>query len=522
MVRLKSYVCGAWHEGEAPFRPLVDPSTEEVIAETSARGIDFGAVMEHAHTGGEALRAMTFAERGALLKAMSKALFSRREELIAVAIANGGNTRGDAKFDIDGATATLAFYAGLGKSLGDGTFLVDGESDQLLPTSGRFFGKHLRVPRRGVAVHINAFNFPAWGTFEKAACSLLAGVPIITKPATSTAWLTYEMVKILVDEGVMPEGSLQLVCGSTGDLLSRLGGQDVLAFTGSATTGAKLRAGDFHVQRSAHVNVEADSLNASVIGPDVDRGSDTWNWFVRSVSKEMTQKAGQKCTAIRRIFVPVDRLDEAQADLSEELSGAGVGDPSLRQVRVGPLATASQLRDIRAGIDRLCEVATVVHGDGGRGALEGIEGEAGFFVSPTLLRVEDGHEATIVHEHEVFGPVSTLIPYDGTAADAAALVCLGEGGLVASIYSDSQRFISEALFGIAPYNGRIHIGGRKVADHSPGPGTVMPQMQHGGPGRAGGGQELGGHRGLDFYTQRVAVQGLSPLLEKLFKDGVNA
>ena len=516
MVRLKSYVCGAWHEGEAPFRPLVDPSTEEVIAETSARGIDFGAVMEHAHAGGEALRAMTFAERGALLKAMSKALFLRREELIAVAIANGGNTRGDAKFDIDGATATLAFYAGLGKSLGDGTFLVDGESDQLLPTSGRFFGKHLRVPRRGVAVHINAFNFPAWGTFEKAACSLLAGVPIITKPATSTAWLTYEMVKILVDEGVMPEGSLQLVCGSTGDLLSRLGGQDVLAFTGSATTGAKLRAGDFHVQRSAHVNVEADSLNASVIGPDVDRGSDTWNWFVRSVSKEMTQKAGQKCTAIRRVMVPEAQVEGFVEDLSDQLSRVKVGDPRADGITMGPLSNADQLQDYREGVALLATQAKVVYGSATEvDAVRTVEGK-GYFASPVVLVAEDSMNASHVHNHEVFGPVTTVLPYDGSVEQAAALIALGNGSLASSLATDDRKFLQALALEMAPYNGRLLLVDKKVSDQATPHGMVMPGLVHGGPGRAGGGEELGGLRGLEPYMQRVALQGNRALLDKLF------
>ena len=516
---LRSYLCNEWKEGDAPRRTLVDPTCGEVVAETSSRGLDMGAAVAFARSeGGPALRAMTFAERGAVLEKAASAIHEHREALIDLALKNGGNTRKDAKFDIDGATGTLAFYARLGKKLGEGRFLLDGEETRL-SRNPRYVGRHIRVPLQGVAVHINAFNFPAWGFAEKAAVSWLAGVPVLTKPATSTALVTSRIIEILVEAALFPPGALNLLMGGAGDLLDHLTVQDVVAFTGSSDTGLAIKSHPNVMSKNVRVNIEADSVNAAVLGPDVEPGGETWDLFLREVATDMTQKAGQKCTAIRRIFVPRDRLDDAQQDLGDELSSSPVGDPALKEVRVGPLATEAQLKDILAGIDRLRGVASVVYGEGGRGDLTGIEGEGGFFVSPTLLRVEDGHAASAAHEHEVFGPVATLIPYDGTAADAAALVCRGEGGLVASIYSDDKDFIQEALFGIAPFHGRVHIGGRKIADHSPGPGTVMPQMQHGGPGRAGGGEELGGHRGLAFYTQRVAVQGLSPLLEKLFKDG---
>ncbi len=516
MVRLESYVCGGWHPGEAPFRPLVNPATEEVVAQCSARGIDFAAVLAHAAQGGEALRAMTFAERGALLKAMSRALYSRREELIAVATTNGGNTRGDAKFDIDGATATLAFYANLGKSLGDRRWLADGDSEQLIPTSGRFFGKHLRVPRRGVAVHINAFNFPAWGTFEKAAVALLAGMPVVTKPATSTAWLTWEMVRILVDEQVLPTGALQLVCGSTGDLLERLGPQDVLAFTGSAATGAKLRAGDFHVVRSAHVNVEADSLNATVLGPDIDRGSDTWNWFVRSVRLEMTQKAGQKCTAIRRVLVPEGLVDAFVEDLTDQLSRVVVGDPTLDGVTMGPLSNQEQLQAYREGVALLGTQARIVLGSPTEcEARRSVPGK-GYFAGPVVLVADDAHAASHVHDHEVFGPVTTVLPYDGSVTEAATLIARGQGSLASSLCTNDRRFMTELALEMAPWNGRLLLIDKKVADQATPHGMVMPGLVHGGPGRAGGGEELGGLRGLETYMQRVALQGNRALLDKLF------
>ncbi len=516
MVRLESYVCGRWQEGEAPFRSLVNPSTEEIVAETSARGIDFGPVLDTAKRGGETLRAMTFAERGALLKAMSRALYKAREPLIEIARINGGNTRGDAKFDVDGATATLSYYARLGAQLGDVRWLADGEGEQLIPTSGRFYGRHLRVPRRGVAVHVNAFNFPAWGTFEKVAAALLAGMPVISKPATSTAWLTYEMVRVLVDAEILPEGTVQLVCGSTGDLLDRLGGQDVLAFTGSAVTGAKLRGGAFHVGRSAHVNVEADSLNAAVLGPDVERRSDTWNWFVRSVRLEMTQKAGQKCTAIRRVLVPEPLVEAFVEDLSDELSRVVIGDSRAEGVTMGPLSNADQLQDYREGVALLSTQARKVYGSPTEcDAKRTIPGK-GYFASPVVLVANDSHAASHVHGREVFGPVTTVLPYDGSVDDAAALIALGEGSLVSSLATDDRRFLAALALEMAPWNGRLLLIDRKVADQATPHGMVLPGLVHGGPGRAGGGEELGGLRGLEPYMQRVALQGNRALLDKLF------
>ncbi|MCB9741879.1 MAG: 3,4-dehydroadipyl-CoA semialdehyde dehydrogenase [Alphaproteobacteria bacterium] len=517
MVRLKSYVLGDWHEGDGKPRPLVNPATEAPVAETTTGGIDFKAVLEHARqVGGPALRAMSFAERGELLKAMSKALYNHRERLIEVAIANGGNTRGDAKFDIDGATATLSFYAYLGKTLGEARWLTDGEPEALTRTSKRFFGVHLRVPKRGAAVHINAFNFPAWGTFEKAACALLAGMPVVTKPATSTAWLTYEMVKILVDEGIMPEGTLQFIAGSTGDLLEHLGGQDAVAFTGSADTGASLRGGVGHVRNSAGFNVEADSLNAAVLGPDVERGSELWHWFVRSVHLEMTQKTGQKCTAIRRVFLPEAMAEAFVEDLGGLLDGLVIGDPSDPEVRMGPLTTASQLRDYRAGVELLATEADIVYGSHTEVEAKGVPAGTGFFAGPVILKARDAHAAEAIHRHEVFGPVVSVLAYDGSAEDAGALVAKGGGMLASSVATDDRDFMQAIGLELAAYNGRVMLVDKKVADQVTPHGMVLPNLVHGGPGRAGGGEELGGLRGLEFYTQRVALQGNRGLLEKLF------
>ncbi|APR77151.1 Aldehyde dehydrogenase [Minicystis rosea] len=514
METLQSYVGGAWIAGSGKKSLLVNPTTEEPLAETSTEGLDFGAAVAFARNeGGPALRALTFAQRGELLRAMSRAIHAQRDALIEVGIQNAGNTRGDAKFDIDGATGTLAYYADLGKELGEQRFLIDGDGVQL-GRSPRFFGQHAVLPRHGVAVHVNAFNFPAWGLAEKAACALLAGMPVISKPATSTALLAYRIMQIIVDAKILPPGAFSFVAGSPGDLLTHLGGMDVLAFTGSSDTGATLRLMPNIAKSSVRVNVEADSLNGALLGPDVEVGSDTYNMFLKDVVRDMTQKAGQKCTAIRRIFAPRALLDQVRDDLVDRLRDAKVGDPAAEGVTVGPLATAQQLRDVRAGIELLAKESKIVLGGLGPFDKIGVSGDKGFFVQPTLFVNDAPETAKKVHEHEVFGPAATLLPYDGNA-QAIADVQKGGGGLVCSVYSDDRAFVSDVVMGIAPFHGRLVLGSEKIADQTPGPGTVLPQSIHGGPGRAGGGEELGGLRGLSFYSQRTAIQGARPMLDAL-------
>ncbi len=514
MKTLKSYVCGRWHEPREGFATLVNPSTEEPVARASSQGVDFAAALEHARSvGGPALRELTFAQRGDILKGMSKALYEHRDELLEISLANGGTTRGDAKFDVDGATGTLAYYAGLGKELGEKRWLLDGEGVQL-GRNPRFWGEHVQVPLQGAAVLINAFNFPAWGFGEKAAAALLAGVPLIVKPATSTAWLAARCVEILVEAQVAPPGVLSLICGSTGDLLSRLGPQDVLAFTGSAATAGKLRARPELVAASTRVNIEADSLNAAVLAPDVEPGSDTWQLFVRDVAREMTQKAGQKCTAVRRVFVPEKRAAEIQEALAERLGEVVVGDPGDESVTVGPLATAQQLEDAVAGTARLAGAAEMVHGSGRRVDGKGAPAGKGYFFAPTLLRARPGPTDAVLHELEVFGPVATLIPYAGPAEEQAGEVGRGGGSLVTSLYTDEQETLDRFVAKGAAFCGRLYVGSRKVAEQAPGSGIALPQSQHGGPGRAGGGAELGGLRALALYTQRVALQGSRDLIQR--------
>jgi len=515
MITLRSYVGGRFVEGQGTLDTLVNPATEEPLAQAGSGGLDMRAALEFARTkGGPALRAMSFAERGALLKAVCDAIQASREELIDLAVVNGGNTRSDAKFDIDGATFTLQTYAEIGKGLGDAKFLVDGDGLPLARMP-RFHGQHIAVPRRGVAIHVNAFNFPAWGMAEKAATALLAGMPVVSKPATSSAMVAHRIVEVLVEKNVLPEGVLSLIVGGAGDLLHHATAQDVIAFTGSGATGEKIRALPNVIAHSVRVNVEADSLNAAILGPDADPGSETYDYYLKDVQRDITQKAGQKCTAIRRILVPAAVADRFRDDLIERLSGVTVGNPAHEGVRMGPVATAQQFKDVREGIDQLARDGRLVYG--GSAAPVGAPEGKGFFIQPVLIEVEPGAAAPTVHSREVFGPVATIVPYSGSAADAAEIVSRGNGGLVSSLYTEDTAFATEAVLGLAPYHGRVFIGSAKIAELSPGPGTVLPTLVHGGPGRAGGGEELGGLRGMVFYMQRTALEGNKPVVEKIIK-----
>jgi oxepin-CoA hydrolase/3-oxo-5,6-dehydrosuberyl-CoA semialdehyde dehydrogenase len=514
MIDLSSYVDGKWVKGTGKGAELINPATEEVIATTSTEGVDFSAALAFARTkGGPALRAMTFVQRAEMLRAMSRAMHAKRDELLSIAQANGGNTRGDAKFDVDGAIGTLAAYADLGAELGDTQVLIDGDAIQI-GRGARLFGQHVYTPREGVAVHVNAFNFPAWGLAEKAATALLAGMPVITKPATSTAHVAHRMMEIFVEEKVLPEGALSLVCGSAGDLLEKLGGQDVIAFTGSSITAAKLREGRSVLREGTHINVEADSLNAAVLGLDVEEGSDVMNLFIADVIREMQQKTGQKCTAIRRIYVPKAKVEVVIELLRERLAGIKVGDPLREEVTMGPVATAQQIRDLREGVKKLETCAKIVFGSNTEVSPIGVPQGKGFFTTPILLHGASPAAGDAAHMHEVFGPVATVMPYDDVKG-AASLVTAGGGGLVTSIYADDKDFIRAAVLALAPFHGRLTIGSAKVSGQSLPPGMALPQLLHGGPGRAGGGEELGGRRGMALYMQRTALQGDRALIEAI-------
>ncbi|MEL7060772.1 MAG: 3,4-dehydroadipyl-CoA semialdehyde dehydrogenase, partial [Acidobacteriota bacterium] len=402
MTALRSFVAGRWHAPESG-RPIFDPSTEEPIAEVSTDGVDFAEVIAHAReVGGPALRATTFAKRAGMLRALSKALRAGRDELLELSRRNGGATTPDGAFDVDGGSGTLAYYGNVALGFGERASLLDGEGIRLWRDDS-FHGRHLWVPRRGVALAINAFNFPVWGFAEKAACALAAGVPMIVKPATATALVAQRAVEMALEAGVLPEGALQLVCGSTGDLIDRLGPQDVLAFTGSAATAATLRDRGALRRHNTRVNVEADSLNAAVLAPGVEVESEVWTTFLKDVVREMRQKTGQKCTAVRRILVPRDALDAVSEALEAALADIVVGDPSEETVTMGPLASAGQLADAEHGVAELREVATLVRG-GARVDGVGADPGRGYFFAPTLLRVDDAHAAEVVHEREVFAP----------------------------------------------------------------------------------------------------------------------
>jgi len=512
MQELESYVLGAWKKGSAAPALLVNPTTEEPLARASTAGIDMRAVLEHARSvGGPALRALTFGERAARLAALSAAIHREREELIALSVANAGTTRSDAKFDIDGATGTLAAYAAWGKELGERRVLADGEGVQLGRTA-RFWGQHVLVPRLGAAVHINAFNFPAWNMMEKAACALLAGMPVVEKPGTPTAIVAWRIAQIAVASGALPEGAWQFLCGSPGDLLDHMEAQDALAFTGSSRTAEMLRGHKNLVRHNVRINLEADSLNAAVLGPDVDPESETFALFVKNVALDMTQKTGQKCTAVRRILAPAERAGEVRDALKVALAAVVVGDPSEERTRMGPVVSESQQKEVRAGIAKLAQAGEIACG-----GAEPVR-ERGYFVAPTLIAAREARNPTL-HADEVFGPVASLLTYSGSAAEAAELCALGGGGLVASAYSNDPSWLAEAATGLAPWHGRLWLGSDRMAEQSLPPGMVLPAMIHGGPGRAGGGEELGGLRGLAFYLQRTALQGFQSVVRAISGQG---
>lgn len=514
MQRLASYVSGEWREGAGDQEPLYNPATEAVLAETSTAGLDLGAALAYAREeGGAQLRALNFRERGELIAAVYRVLHGAREELIELAVANGGNTRGDSKFDVDGATSTLSAYAALGAELGAERYLLDGAPVDL--AGSRIQGWHVRTPRHGVAVHIGAFNFPAWGFAEKAAAAWLAGMPVLTKPAPATALVAWRSVQLLIEANVLPPGALTLVSGAPGDLLDHVAWQDVVAFTGSSSTGLAVRGHHALLERGVRVNVEADSLNAAVLLPGAP--SSAVDAFVRDVVRDITQKAGQKCTAIRRVLVPEAELEQVRERLCDGLSQVIVGDPALDQVRMGPLTTALQRERVRAGLAALAGATDVVWGGPDGASPVGVPAGKGYFVGPTLLQARDALAPSPVHEVEVFGPAATLLPYSGAVADAVRIVRRGAGGLVVSVYGDDRDSLTTLVAELAPWHGRIVLIDSKIADKAIAPGTVLPALLHGGPGRAGGGSELGGLRGLELYQQRTAVQGNGPLVARFVR-----
>ncbi len=511
---LESYLSGRWLRGEGIETTLVDPVTGAELATASAKGLDLQGALGFARRQGQAgLRGLSFAERAKLVGTIADVLAGKRAHYEEIAIANSGNTKADAAIDIDGGIGTLKYYARLGQNLGDGRMLLD-EKPVRLAKAENYQAIHLMLPRRGVAIHINAFNFPSWGLWEKAAVALLAGLPVLAKPASATAWLAHEMVRDVIAAKILPEGALSLLCGGAGNLLGALTCDDVIAFTGSADTAARVRGHPDVVAKSVPVNIEADSINAAVLAPDAAPGSASFDAFVREVVREMTVKAGQKCTAIRRILVPDERADIVADALKAKLAAVKVGDPRQEDVRMGPLVTRGQQAAAFEGLRRLAAESSFVCGSLEPPALDGIDRNRSAFVAPTLMRTKDAAAAQAVHEVEVFGPAATIVPYRDEA-DASTLVARGGGSLVTSIYGEDKDFLARIVSEIGPGHGRLLVVDPSIAGAHTGHGIVMPQCNHGGPGRAGNGEELGGLYGLRLYHQRLAVQGSTELLARL-------
>lgn len=501
---LKNFVAGKWQAGTGSGSLLKDPITGESLVRVDATDLDLAAAFGYARqNGAEALRASTYRERAAMLGAIGKVLQANRDAYYEIATANSGTTRNDSAVDIDGAIYTVGVFAKLGESLGDRRYLMDGEA-QRLSKEPVFQSQHVLVPTRGVALFINAFNFPAWGLWEKAAPALLSGVPVIVKPATSTAWLTQRMVQDVIEAGILPSGALSIICGSSAGLLDQLSPFDVVSFTGSAETGALVRSHDAVTRRSVRANIEADSVNSAFLLPGESAGSESFDLLVREVVREMTVKSGQKCTAIRRVFVPASTYEDAAAAISAKLAKIIVGNPRNDTVRMGALVSRAQLEAVQGGLALLKEQAEVLH-DGNGQKLVDVDPTVACCIAPTLLGVPNPEAAPRVHEMEVFGPVATLVPYCNFD-HAVSMIRQGEGSLVASLYGSNASNMADAAIALADSHGRVHAIAPEVASVQTGHGNVMPQSIHGGPGRAGGGEELGGLRALNFYHRRSAIQ----------------
>jgi oxepin-CoA hydrolase/3-oxo-5,6-dehydrosuberyl-CoA semialdehyde dehydrogenase len=510
-MRLENYVQGEWVQCAGPATDLFNAVTGEKFAEASTSGIDMRGVLAYARSvGGPKMRALTFHERARMLKALGQYLTERKETFYEVSKATGA-TKTDSWIDIDGGFGTLFAYGSRGRrDFPDETFYVDG-STEIISKGGTFVGRHICVPMEGAAIEINAFNFPVWGMLEKFSTAFLAGVPSIVKPATVTSFLTESVAHAMVESGILPAGAFQLLCGSAGDLLDHVTCQDSVAFTGSASTGRALKTGKAMIENSVRFNQEADSLNFSMLGMDARPGTDEFDLFIKEVVREMTVKAGQKCTAIRRSIVPESMVEDVLKALTQRLSGVTIGDPSCEGVRMGPLAGRTQVREVGESVAKLRQAAEVVHGGFESMKVVGANAERGAFF-PTLLLYDDRpFDKTAPHDVEAFGPVNTVMPYKSTD-EAVELAKLGRGSLVGSLFTADPGIARSVTLGTAAYHGRLMIVDRTSAKESTGHGSPLPHLIHGGPGRAGGGEEMGGVRGVLHYMQRTAIQGSPSVL----------
>jgi 3,4-dehydroadipyl-CoA semialdehyde dehydrogenase len=511
---LENYAGGRWVAGEGQGIALTDPITGAEVARVSNVGLDMKAAFAYAReTGGPALRAMSYAKRATALAATAKLLQSNRDAYYEIATANSGTTKNDSAIDIEGAIYTANYFARAGSILAEGKFLTDGARVSLAKDES-FQTQHIMLPMQGVALFINAFNFPAWGLWEKAAPALLSGVPVIVKPATATAWLTQRMVADVVKSGLWPQGALSVICGSSKGLMDALTGFDMVSFTGSAETASIVRSHPAVSLHSVRANIEADSLNSALLLPDAKADSEGFNLLVREVVRELTQKSGQKCTCIRRVFVPEAVFDAAVEAIGAKLTGITVGNPRNETVRMGSLVNREQYNAVRDGLEKLKSETQVAH-DGDSHVLIDADPKVAACIGPFLLATRNPDDAKHVHDTEVFGPAATIMPYRDLG-HAAQLIGRGQGSLVASLYSDGDaRMAAQACRRIAPFNGRVHVVSPDVAKTQTSHGNVMPQSIHGGPGRAGGGEELGGLRALGFYHRRTAIQANPATLDEL-------
>jgi oxepin-CoA hydrolase / 3-oxo-5,6-dehydrosuberyl-CoA semialdehyde dehydrogenase len=513
MPKLENYITGSWITGDGEGQPLYNAFTGQLIGHASTKGLDFAAILDYARTtGNPALRRMTFPERGRMLRALALHLREHLETFYRVSFQTGA-TRADSWIDIEGGIGNLFSYASLRRKFPDEPFCLDGDGLNL-GKAGTFMGQHILVPKEGVAIHINAFNFPVWGMLEKIAVNLLAGVPAVVKPATVTSFLTEAVVREIVASGILPPGALQLVCGSAGDMLDHVGPQDVITFTGSATTGQQLKAHPRILQENTPFTMEADSLNCLVLGEDVEPGMPEWDLFVKELRREMTVKAGQKCTAVRRIFVPANKMEDAWKALTTALSQTTIGNPENEKVRMGSLAGQSQREEVRAQVKRLLTSSRLIYGSPDSVDLIDADANKGAFISPLLLLNETPWTSEEPHTVEAFGPVSTLMPYKD-AEEAIGLAKKGKGSLCSSIITADPAIARHYVLGAATWHGRILILNNECARESTGHGSPLPLLVHGGPGRAGGGEEMGGIRGVKHYMQRVAVQGSPSMITAL-------
>ena len=505
MIQLNNYALGQWTAGAGKTTTLFNALTGEGIATASSAGLDFGAMCDYARrVGGPKLRRMTFHERGRMLKALALHLQSKKELFYALSHATGA-TRMDSWVDIEGGIGNLFSYASLRRQFPDESFCLEGDVAKL-SKQNTFIGHHICVPKEGVAIHINAFNFPVWGMLEKVAVNWFAGVPAIVKPATLTSYLTEAVVQEIISSGILPDGALQLICGSANGILDHVSNQDVVTFTGSASTGKKLKAHPRLLEEAVHFNMEADSLNCCILGPDVNPGSAEFDIFIKEVQREITTKAGQKCTAVRRIMVPENKLEDVHIALGKRLAQTVIGDPSIEGVRMGSLAGMEQLREVTEKIQELSKTQRIIIGDLQNFEVKGADKNKGAFMPPIVFLNEKPFVNTDCHNIEAFGPVSTIMPYKNID-EAVELAKMGKGSLVSSIITADDKIAKTYVLGAASMHGRILVLNNDCAKESTGHGSPMPMLVHGGPGRAGGGEEMGGKRGVFHYLQRTAIQG---------------